>query len=106
MNSRSIRPWRYGTYSAASPERLDGQEMNALNYGTDDDTPNKRWALNDIQDSGKGVGQIDIAWAEHSGTTRDELRNIELMGDQLRFEFFHMQVYGPLTFELRRTGGE
>jgi hypothetical protein len=95
-----------GTYSAVSPERLDGQEMNAMYYGTEEDTPNKRWALNDIQDSGKGVGQIDIAWAEHSGTTRDELRNIELMGDQLRFELFHMDVYGPLTFELHRSVGE
>ena len=95
-----------GTYSAVSPERLDGQDMNAMYYGTEEDTPNKRWALNDIQDSGKGVGQIDIAWAEHSDTNRDELRNIELMGDELRFELFHMDQYGPLTFELQRTGGE
>jgi hypothetical protein len=34
---------------------------------------------------------------------RDKLRNIRLMGDQLRFEFFHFGVYGPLTFELNRT---
>jgi len=58
------------------------------------------------QDSGKGVGQIDIAWAEHSDTNRDRLRRIELMGDQLRFDLIHMGEYGPVTFELHRTGTE
>jgi len=95
-----------GTYSAVSGEQLDGQVMNAMYWGTEADSQGKRWALNDIEDSGKGLGQIDIAWAEHSDTNRDELRNIELMGDQLRFELIHMGEYGPVTFELHRTGTE
>ena len=37
--------------------------------------------------------------------TATSCATIELMGDQLRFEVFHMHEYGPLTFELHRTGG-
>ena len=33
---------------------------------------------------------------------RDELRNVRLMGDQLEFELFHMDDYGPVTFQLYR----
>jgi len=92
-----------GTYSAASPEVLDGREIIAMYYGTDGDRPKKRWALNGVQPSGLGVGQIDIAWEGHDDINRGDLRNIELMGDQLRFEFFHRGEYGPLIFELHGT---
>ena len=46
-----------GTYSAVSSERLDGQEMNAMYYGTEEDSPNKRWALNDIQTAERVSGR-------------------------------------------------
>jgi hypothetical protein len=92
-----------GTYSAISTEVLDGQDMNAMYYGSERDAPNKRWAVVDLTDSGTGAGQIDIVWDEHNETVRDELRNVELMADKLRFDFLHFQRYGPVTFELRRS---
>jgi hypothetical protein len=92
-----------GTYRALSTEVLDGQDMNAMYYGTEGDRPSKRWAIDGIRPSGLGVGQIDIAWEGHDDVNRGDLRNIELMEDQLRFEFFHRGQYGPLIFELHRT---
>jgi hypothetical protein len=58
--------------------------------------------VNDLQDSRKGVGEIDVYW-DVGSVVRDELRNIKLMGNQLEFEFFHFGVYRPLTFPLDRT---
>ena len=92
-----------GTYGAESTEVLDGSDMIAMYYGTDRDKPNKRWDLTDVLDDGRGVGRIDIAWDEHDGTNQDELYGVELMGDRLRFDFFHFGQYGPVTFELHRT---
>lgn len=94
-----------GTYSARSEEVLDDWEMTALYYGTDEDAPAKRYAVNDLQASMKGIGQIDIAFTpgQTQGATRDELSNIRLMGDRLEFELMHQQIYGPLTFRLGRA---
>lgn len=65
--------------------------------------PPKRYAINDLQASLKGLGQIDVAFqpGETDGANRDELRNIRLMGDLLEFELFHQSAYGPVTFQLR-----
>jgi hypothetical protein len=90
-----------GTYSAVTTEELDGQHMIALYYGTDDDSPLKKYAINDFQDSRLGVGQIDIFFG--TDVNRDELRNIRLMGDKLEFEVFHQLQYGPITFQLTRV---
>ena len=90
-----------GTYSAKSGEVLDGQEMLALYYGTDDDDSSKVYAINDLQDSRLGVGQIDISFGPGSAI-RDSLRNVRLMGDKLEFEVFHFEKYGPITFQLYR----
>ena len=90
-----------GTYSAKSGEVLDGQEMLALYYGTDDDNSSKVYAINDLQDSRLGVGQIDISFAP-APAIRDSLRNVRLMGDKLEFEVFHFEKYGPITFQLYR----
>jgi hypothetical protein len=94
-----------GTYSARSDEVLDDWEMTALYYGTDEDAPAKRYAVNDLQASGKGIGQIDVAFTpgQTLGATRDELVNITLMADRLEFEMMHLGTYGPLTFRLRRV---
>jgi hypothetical protein len=89
-----------GTYSANSPEALDGVEETAMYYGVDDDSPLKRYALNDFQDNLQAIGDIDIYFGQ--GTVRDELRHVTLMGDQLSFELFHMGQYGPITFQLQR----
>ena len=90
-----------GTYSAASTEVLDGTDMIAMYYGTDDDYPAKLYAINDFQDSQLGIGQIDVVFGPEPAS-RDELRNVRLMGDQLEFELFHMEQYGPVTFQLYR----
>jgi hypothetical protein len=88
-----------GTYSAAAVNPPDG--LPAFYYGTDADSPLKRYALNDLQDSLNGIGQIDIVFSATS-VNRGELRNIKLMGDWLEFEFFHRGQYGPLTYRLYR----
>jgi len=92
---------RDGTYSAISGESLDGQRMLAMYYGSDADSPQKRYEVLDLQDSLNGVGQIDI-WFGPDNVNRSDLRNIKLMGDLLEFEFFHRGDYGPLTFQLER----
>ncbi len=90
-----------GTYSATSGEVLDGQTMTALYYGIDDDSPLKKWWINDLQASNKGVGEIDIVF-DAKGVNRDELRNVKLMGDQLELELFHQGQYGPVLVQLFR----
>jgi hypothetical protein len=91
-----------GTYRARTLAEGDIVEP-AFYYGTDEDSPQKRYAVNDLQDNLKGVGQIDIVFWEDN-TNRGELRNIALMDDQLEFEFFHRGQYGPLTFRLFSIG--
>ena len=91
-----------GTYSAMTTEAPDGISEPAFYYGSDEDSPEKRYWINDLQDDLEGTGEIDVYFGP-GNVVRDELRNIRLMGDQLRFEFFHFRVYGPLTFELSRT---
>jgi hypothetical protein len=90
-----------GTYSATSAELLDGYQMVAMYYGSNDDFPTKVYAINDFQDSKLGVGQIDVAFGPEPAV-RDSLRNVRLMGDKLEFELFHMEQYGPITFKLYR----
>jgi len=90
-----------GTYSSrAEDDAPDGNP--AMYYGTDDDSPEKRWELNDLQDDLEGVGQIDIVFWP-GNTNRGDLRNIRLMGHQLEFEFFHRGAYGPLMYQLYRV---
>ena len=91
-----------GTYSAVSSESLDGQEMNAMYYGTEADDARKKYAVTDYEASQTGRGQIDIVFADTNSVNRGDLRNIRLMGDKLSFEFFHRGQYGPLTFQLYR----
>lgn len=96
----SFRP--DGTYSAQAHENRDDLASSAFYYGSDADSPLKVYELNDLQADLEAVGQIDILF-DVGTVTRDELRNIRLMDDQLEFEFFHFG-YGPLTYQLWRTG--
>jgi hypothetical protein len=87
-----------GTYSSYA---LAGSALPALYYGSDEDSPEKVYEINDLQDDMDGVGQIDIFfWA--GNVNRGDLRNIALMGNKLEFEFFHRSEYGPLTYQLYR----
>jgi hypothetical protein len=92
-----------GTYSATTDEVLDGNRMVAFYYGTDADDPSKLYAINDFQDSGLGLGQLDITFGlGPEPGVRGSLRNVRLMGDLLEFEVFHVDEYGPITFQLYR----
>ena len=84
-----------GTYSSVA--LVPGEP--AMYYGSDDDSPEKQYAVNDLQDNLEGVGEIDVYFGPDN-TNRGELRNIRLMDNQLEFEFFHRGQYGPLTYEL------
>jgi len=88
-----------GTYSSRAE---DGASEPAMYYGSDDDSPEKRWELNGLEDDLEGVGQIDIYFWP-GNTNRGDLRNIRLMGHELEFEFFHRGIYGPLTYQLVRV---
>ena len=92
-----------GTYSARALVSGGDPALHdpAFYYGTDDDSPEKLYALNDLQ-GGLGTGQIDIAFWE-GNVNHGDLRNVELMGNQLQFEFFHRGEYGPLTYQLYRV---
>ncbi len=68
-----------GTYSANSPESFDGVDASATYYGTDTDSPKKRYQLNDLQDNMQGIGDIDIVF-DVDTVNRDDLRHITLMG--------------------------
>jgi hypothetical protein len=104
----SVTPWT-PPYPVVVTFRGDGTYSGhalvpgapAFYYGTDEDSPEKLYAVNDLQDSLRGIGQIDIVF-ESGNTNRGDLRNIELMGDQLQFEFFHRGQYGPLVYRLYR----
>jgi len=90
-----------GTYSSKADETLDGNREIGVYYGTDDDSPFKRWRIDDIQGSGLGIGAIDVVFDQGS-VVRGDLRAIRLMGDRLEFEMFHMGQYGPMVFQLVR----
>lgn len=92
-----------GTYSS---DAWKGSDEPALYYGSDEDSPEKVYELDNLYDDLEGIGQIDIYFWP-GNVNRGELRNIALMGDKLSFEFFHRGQYGPLTYELwRRDSGD
>jgi hypothetical protein len=78
--------------------------MIAMYYGMDEDSPLKTYSMTYFQASRLGIGQIDVVF-DVGSVTRDELRNVRLMGDKLEFEMFHLGQYGPLTFQLNRATG-
>ena len=90
-----------GTYSGVAQIGPTGERQPAFYHGSDADSATKRYALNDLQDSRLGVGQIDIFHSADS-VSRGDLRTIRLMGDRLSFEFFHRGIYGPIAFQLYR----
>ena len=89
-----------GTYSADAPERLDGEEMIPFYWGPlDEGSASKRYTIDDLQDSLKGLGEIQV-WDDPEGRGL-ELHDIRLMGDQLEFDVFNGD-YGPLLVRLSR----
>jgi hypothetical protein len=102
-----------GRYSARCSEPEIAQCCRAFYYGTDDDTPLKRWHLDGATLEGQAFGQIDIAFDYPTDTGLEyglpawqgELSKIErnAAGDGLRFEFATSSGYGPVRYDLRRA---
>jgi hypothetical protein len=88
-----------GHYSAHSP----GDECVVFYYGSNDDTPEKTYLLNDVLPTAEGRGEI-VFWFHAQNTNAGELRHLVLSEDenQLRFEAWK-GTYGPLTFVLTRV---
>lgn len=88
-----------GTYSGVA---APGAGEPAFYYGTDQDSPEKTYQIDDLQSDLEGVGHIDIYFWP-GDTNRGGLRNIRLMGNQLQFEFFHRDAFGPLLYQLYKV---
>jgi hypothetical protein len=88
-----------GHYSAHSP----GDYCVVLYYGTNDDSPEKTYRIDDVLANGDGAGEIILYW--DAGTTNlGEVRHLALSADghHLTFEVFNRE-YGPLVFDLVRS---
>ncbi len=90
----------YSHYSAKSLE--DG--YTALYYGSDEDYPDKRYGITDVQDDGNARGFIDIVFAP-GNSSREILEGIMLSADgqRLQFWFMYRASYGPLQYDLQRS---
>jgi hypothetical protein len=87
-----------GHYSAHCQDK----DCVAFYYGSDADSPEKVYDIQDVRADNKGQGEIAF-WFNTGNTNRGELRSI-LLGpelDTLTFAAWETG-YGPLTFELRR----
>jgi hypothetical protein len=97
-----------GHYSAGCTE-LSRDCCQAFYYGSDDDTPIKRYRVEDATLSGNVFGEIDIAfaYADEYGLPawQGELSNIQrdASGNGLRFSFARSDGYGPIEYDLRRA---
>lgn len=85
------------TYSARS---IDGT-CTALYYGSDDDSPEKTYFLDDITAAGEGQGDITI-WFGPGNTNQGVIRRIALGGNGLTFQIFKGD-YGPFEYSMFRA---
>ena len=96
-----------GHYSGRCTE-LASDCCLAFYYGSDDDTPIKRYRVEDATLSGDVFGEIDIAFAygDEYGLPgwQGELSSIQrdASGNGLRFSFARSDGYGPVEYDLRR----
>jgi hypothetical protein len=94
----------FDSYNHYSSKALDGGGTPALYYGTDNDSPNKRYDITDIQANGDATGTIDICF-DVGGCNRNKLQAIQLSADLSRLKFYitYQDQYGPLEYDLTRT---
>jgi len=90
-----------GTYDSYSNEKLDGQDMIGLYYGTDNNNPAKKYQLTGLSND-IGSGRLTIYFENSNTTVTNDLQNVKLMGNKLSFSFNHLGQYGPLSFQLNR----
>jgi hypothetical protein len=97
-----------GHYSGRCAE-LPSDCCQVFYYGSDDDTPIKRYRVGDATLSGDVFGEIDIAFAydDEYGLPawQGELSNLQrdASGNGLRFRFARSDGYGPIEYDLRRA---
>jgi hypothetical protein len=74
----------------------------AMYYGSDADSAEKRYDIQDVRADDKGAGEITF-WFNPGNTNGGQLRNIDLSvdGSSLAFDAWKGD-YGPLHFALRR----
>ena len=89
-----------GTYASYSDEPPPETAGSALYYGTDGESPLKRYRITDFAEA--GYGWIAIHFGPTNTTVEDRLETIKLMGNKLSFEMIHAGRYGPLRFQLYR----
>jgi hypothetical protein len=88
-----------GHYSAHSP----GDSCIVFYYGSNADTPEKTYLLDNVLPTVEGEGEI-VFWFAGGSTNRGEIRHLTLSDDEddLRFEAWKTG-YGPLVFSLKRV---
>jgi hypothetical protein len=88
-----------GHYSAHSP----GDSCIVLYYGSNDDSPEKTYLLDDVLADGDGHGTI-VFWFGAGDANMGEIRHLSLSADEneLSFEVWNGQ-YGPIVFTLKRV---
>jgi hypothetical protein len=75
----------------------------AFYYGSDDESTGKTYVIDDIQDSGKGIGSLQVL-SNGGGFGQIDLKHISLSDDltSLTFESWNGK-YGPVTYDLHCT---
>jgi hypothetical protein len=87
----------YTHYSAKSLQA----GISALYYGSDDDSPLKRYDITDVQANGDANGTIVIYFSAND-TNFDTLQGIQLSADSSHLKFYFMHGgAGPLTYDLQ-----
>lgn len=93
----------FDSYTHYSAHSLEGGNP-ALYYGTDEDSPEKKYDITDIQDNGDGVGIIDVVFGP-GNFTRQVLSGIALSADGNTLTFWYLEggTHGPLQYDLQRA---
>ena len=88
-----------GHYSAHSP----GEKCIAFYYGSNDDSSEKTYLLNDVLPTAEGQGEI-VFWFGPDDTNPGQIRHMYLSPDESELEFEVWKGdYGPLVFTLKRA---
>jgi hypothetical protein len=89
-----------GHYAAHSPD----EACIVFYYGSNDDSPEKIYDLNDVQADGKGSGSLAVYFAP-GDVSVGVLHHVVLTDDQNQLSFdCTKDGYGPLVFSLTRQG--
>ena len=94
----------YSAHSLSAYKYPYGVEVlfAAFYYGTDNDSDLKKVEINDLYATGKASGEIIIFF--DPDTTIGSLNQVAISnnGDNLQFEFWHRNQFGPLVYKLTR----